>query len=261
MDKQQEKKHKINFCLSIRRTTTIDILSSIKSNKEKFDYFEVWLDYIEDLDSSLNEFKFNNFVETLIGEASGKLILLTRRDKLEKEKISIKQKIEIARLLNNTEVLFDFDVVAQKDDLEMIDQGILPVQPKNLLLSFHNYTLTPSDSELSSIYKLMLKYSPELFKFSTFCNSESDCVRLLNFGLKLREELEKTNKRYIVLGMGEFGIATRIFGTFWGNAMIFCPESKDHLTAIGQLTREEIRSAELLVLSSSKDCLAVGRSD
>lgn len=40
--------------------------------------------------------------------------------------------------------------------------------------------------------------------------------------------------------MGEFGIITRIFGTIWGNEMIFAPKSIEGASAPGQLTKKQL---------------------
>lgn len=227
--------HKVQYCLAIRKTNKTLILEEIKKNRELFAYFEIWLDYIEDLNNKdlSSDFLDSDFIEKLISSTDQKLILLTRRDKLEKDRLSLEKKIEIAKIISGTEVLYDFDILAQKDDFEAIR---LKCPKVKFLLSCHNYTLTPGDSELEIIYKKMSEYSPEIYKFAAFCNNEQDALRLLSFGLKLRDKGDK----HIVLGMGKHGIITRVFGTIWGNEMIFCPVSSNELTAQGQLSREQL---------------------
>jgi 3-dehydroquinate dehydratase len=46
--------------------------------------------------------------------------------------------------------------------------------------------------------------------------------------------------------MGEHGLVTRIFGTLWGNPIVFAPVTSSHASAPGQLTREEF--AEIFAL-------------
>jgi 3-dehydroquinate dehydratase len=52
--------------------------------------------------------------------------------------------------------------------------------------------------------------------------------------------LKKENKRCIILGMGEHGMITRIFGTLWGNEMVFAPQTKSEASAPGQLTKQQL---------------------
>jgi 3-dehydroquinate dehydratase len=40
--------------------------------------------------------------------------------------------------------------------------------------------------------------------------------------------------------MGPHGAVTRIFGTLWGNAFIFAPESDNERSAPGQLTHDQL---------------------
>jgi 3-dehydroquinate dehydratase type I len=68
------------------------------------------------------------------------------------------------------------------------------------------------------------------------CQTEQDALRLLQLLL----ELKAKNQRCIILGMGEHGITTRIFGTLWGNELIFAPETLAEQSAPGQLTRQQL---------------------
>ena len=42
--------------------------------------------------------------------------------------------------------------------------------------------------------------------------------------------------------MGEFGTITRIFGTLWGNEMIYAPKEKKNASAPGQLTKIQLET-------------------
>jgi 3-dehydroquinate dehydratase type I len=75
-------------------------------------------------------------------------------------------------------------------------------------------------------------------KISTFCRSEEDAIRLLCILL----EQKKKNKKVIILGMGKFGIITRVFGTMWGNEMIFAPIEKNEESAPEQLTKSQLEN-------------------
>jgi 3-dehydroquinate dehydratase len=60
--------------------------------------------------------------------------------------------------------------------------------------------------------------------------------------LLLQQNLKAQNKKHIVLGMGEFGTITRVFGTLWGNELIYAPISKGEASAPGQLTKQELEN-------------------
>ena len=64
----------INYCLPIIKNNKEEILEIIEKNISEFQFFEVWLDYVEDLDDV--------FVEKLINLLNDRLIVLFRRQKI-----------------------------------------------------------------------------------------------------------------------------------------------------------------------------------
>lgn len=86
------------------------------------------------------------------------------------------------------------------------------------------------------IIKAMSRNRPKIFKIATFCRSKKDALRLLD----ILQTLKKEGKKCIVLGMGKFGIITRIFGSLWGNEMIFAPLTIIEQSAPGQLTKSQL---------------------
>jgi 3-dehydroquinate dehydratase type I len=89
---------------------------------------------------------------------------------------------------------------------------------------------------ISAIVETMNSYAPTIYKISTYCKSPEDAVRLLTLICSLKKE----NKRCIILGMGKHGMITRIFGTLWGNEMIFAPQIEHEASAPGQLTKQQL---------------------
>ena len=126
----------------------------------------------------------------------------------------------------------DLDL-SQKEELEYMKMS--PTKPQ-LLCSYHNYNETPMDDELRRLSIEMLSYNPDILKISTFCKTSDDAIRLL----QLQSSFRQQGLRHIVLGMGPEGAVTRIFGTIWGNELVFAPLSNDDATAPDQLTREQL---------------------
>ena len=213
------------YCFPIIKNKKNDVLEAIRINTNEYSYFEVWLDYIDDLDET--------FIKQLMELLGEKLILIFRRQNLEKVKMAIEKRISIISLLKNSHSFLDLDVFDQKEDLDYIQNNKLMV---SLIVSYHNYKETPDNEKLKEIFSIMDKYKPMIYKISTMCNIQSDAVRLLELLLQLKER----GLGYIVLGMGEFGTITRIFGTLWGNEMIFAPKISTEQSAPGQLTRSQL---------------------
>ncbi len=215
------------YCLPIFKSKKEEVLEVIRSNIAEYSYFEVWLDYIDDLDET--------FIKELMELLQEKLILLFRRQNLEKVKLELEKRIRVISLLGNSESLIDLDVFDQKDELEYIKNAQLEIKT---IVSYHDYEKTPESEKLKEILDTMNKYKPTIYKVSTMCTKEIDALRLLQFLLELKER----NLKYIVLGMGKSGMITRIFGTLWGNEMIFAPRVAIEQSAPGQLTRDQLEA-------------------
>ena len=190
-----------------------------------YGFLEVWVDYIEDLD--------NAFVRELAARWGERLVVVFRRQKLEPMRLAPQRRLELLILLDGTPVLVDFDVNMQAEELAALSDRDLKLQ---VVASYHNYQTTPGDQELRKIVTGMDRWTPAIYKLSTMCGSEADAVRLLSLLLELRQ----AGKRYIVLGMGKAGTVTRIFGTLWGNELVFAPEKLAEQSAPGQLTRAQM---------------------
>lgn len=215
----------VKYCMPIIASGREEILDAIASNGESYHYFEVWLDYCE-----CDRLKL---VEELSEGYPGRVIFLFRRQNLEEIQMSLEERFELLTSLSGKPILLDLDISTQQDEINYCSTEGLGI---DTILSFHNYTETPDSFD--EIVREMEEAGAGVYKFSTYCNSESDAVRLLN----LQSALKGKGYRHIVLGMGDYGKITRIFGTLWGNEMIFAPLTKDGESAPGQLTRSELES-------------------
>lgn len=217
----------IPYCLPIIKPTKEEVLDVISAQEKSYQFIEVWIDYISDFDEQ--------FVKNLIEKLGEKVIIVMRRQKLEPIKMSFEKRCAVIKLLEGSNVLLDVDVSVQPEELDFISKNTLSVK---MITSYHNYDETPKDARLMEIITSMEKYNPAIFKFSTFCSSDSDALRLLQLLLQLQEK----RVQYIVLGMGEKGMITRIFGTLWGNTMIFAPLTISEQSAPGQLTKQQLET-------------------
>ena len=170
------------------------------------------------------------FVNLLCSEYKDKIIFLFRRKNLETPQMLPALRFEILRFLNGKDSILDLDVFDQEKELKVVEEEALKIK---MICSYHNYNQTPNEQILESIINAMQKFEPFIYKLATFCKSESDAFTLLNF----LTELKSKQRKFIVLGMGELGAVTRIFGTLWGNEMLFAPTDEAEATAPGQYTR------------------------
>jgi len=211
---------KINYCLPIIKKTKQEVLDSVAKYRNEYDFIEIWLDPINDLD--------NPFVDKLIYMLQDKLILLFHRGNKIQTKIQKEEKRKILDLLDGSQSLIDLDI-SEKDELDYRKKINIKA-----IISYHNYEETPVD--LTEIIKQMNAFDPTIYKIATKCKDETDALKLL----LLQQNLKTQNKKHIVLGMGEFGTITRVYGTLWGNELIYAPNEKKEASAPGQLTKKQL---------------------
>jgi len=215
---------KAKFCLPIITESKKETLKKIELNKSNFDMFELWISRIKDID--------NDFIADLIQSFPGRFVLVFRSLNGE-VKISKEIRENIIILCNNKNVFVDIDFIGQKEDLKFIKFHELNVR---VILSYHNYKETPYN--LNEIIENMSKENTNIIKFAAKCKSEIDSLRLLSLLLFCK----KRGLKAVILGMGKQGIITRIFGSLWGNEIIFAPENKKDSSAQGQLTRSQLEN-------------------
>lgn len=217
---------KAHYCLPIATDSAAGVITRLETHRKNYDYFEVWLDYIEDLSPEIFSKLFALVDET-------KLIFLFRRKNLEPIHMPFKQRTEILTALSPAKAYIDLDVVTQEDEVKFLTE-LRPAPPS--IISYHNYERTPSETELQTVIDRVLAKKPTICKVATQCQNERDALRLLTLLLQLKER----GQRSIVLGMGAHGKVTRIFGSLWGNEMIFAPADGTDHTAPGQLTKANL---------------------
>lgn len=214
-----------NYCLPIMKADKSEILDLINASLGLYTYFEVWLDYVDDLD--------DGFIRQLIDLLGHRLVVTTRRQELKPPLMDPSRRQEVLALFDGTDCLVDLDITTQKAELDYVKSKGLAL---SLLISYHDYHETPDTLQLNGITDTMKVYQPEIYKLSTHCVSAEDTVRLLSLLL----ELKRQGLKAIVLGMGRYGEATRVFGLLWGNEMVFAPLSKQKSSDPGQLTRGQL---------------------
>lgn len=216
----------IKYCLPIIKNSKEEVLNQITENPS-YDFFEIWLDYLEDLNIE--------FIDILLSEYEEKIIFVLRRNNLEEIKMDLEDRKKYINNLNNSKAYLDLDIESQKQEINFLFDNKLNI---NLIASYHNYQETPGDEKLDSVVRKMVEIKPAILKISTYCKSQEDALTLLEILLDLNNE----GVRKIVLGMGKNGLATRIFGTLWGNEMIYAPLKIEDASAEGQMSKKDLET-------------------
>lgn len=215
------------YCLPIIKRKRSEVQATIEANIDRYRYLEVWLDYVEDIDPG--------FAASLVGLYPHRLVMIFRRQNLEPMKIDPETRFEMLSTLARKQVLVDLDVSVQAEEITRIQAERLSIKT---ILSYHNYSLTPSDTELRSMTERIDGWGAHITKIATFCTIQRDALRLMSLLIDLRE----AGRKCIVLGMGKHGTITRVFGPLWGNEMSFAPLDVSQRSAPGQISIEKLDS-------------------
>ncbi len=215
----------MNYCLPIICRKSDDVLRLIEAEEVDYRFFEVWLDHLED-------YSFEEAAKWC-SRFGDRLIVLFRRPRLEPIRMPLAERCRIIEHAAVAGSYIDLDIGTQQEELAFVASlhGRL-----RLILSFHDYEATPSDDELAALLMKMRESGAAICKFACFCRSPEDALRLL----MLQRRLAAEGSSHIVLGMGEHGAITRIFGALWGNELTFAPVAREEASAPGQFTRAEL---------------------
>lgn len=221
-----------NYCLPIVCASVKDIEVTIEENVNTFQYFEIWVDYLDTFEPDK--------IAKLVSLYPGRLIIVLRRKLLAPVQLSFDQHAYLLEHLAGLDMYLDLDIFDQKKQLQNLS---LKTAHNALICSYHNYERTPTQAELDDIIASMEVFKPLIYKMSCQCPNEAASLQLLETLLALRSQ----HKRFIVLGMGKYGLATRIFGPAWGNELNFLVSKIDDASAPGQLTVDQFKSISKLI--------------
>jgi 3-dehydroquinate dehydratase type I len=113
-----------------------------------------------------------------------------------------------------------------------------------LIVSFHDFTETPSPSKLSSILEREIALGADVCKIVTTAKRIQDNLALLNFAATASDKAT-----LVCFAMGEHGKVSRLLSPLFGGYFTFASLAQGTETAAGQMTIQEMRSAyELLGL-------------
>jgi len=104
-----------------------------------------------------------------------------------------------------------------------------------LLLSYHNYTLTPPIGELAEMAKQAFDCGADIVKIATTARCLEDNLVVLKLARSFK------NREVVSLAMGETGVCSRILGPLSGSAFTYAAAAQGRESASGQLTAIQLR--------------------
>jgi len=134
-------------------------------------------------------------------------------------------------------------------DIELSSQGLLSKvrdivksSGKRLIISYHNFELTPANYILKEVLRSARRWGADIVKISVKANSYEDTARLLCLGKG--EEGEK-----ILIAMGEYGRVSRIAGFIFGSTISYA--FLGSAVAPGQLPLEKLIELKSLLFENA----------
>ncbi|HSY76487.1 MAG TPA: type I 3-dehydroquinate dehydratase [Bacteroidia bacterium] len=123
-------------------------------------------------------------------------------------------------------------------------KGLSSKEKKKLLLSYHDYKVTPSPDKLKALLNKMRKESPAVIKIATMVTKPSDIFILAEL---LKEKKEK--EKLIIIGMGEMGKITRVLFPIMGSYFTYASLEGKQI-APGLMTYKEMQSVYNIIAKS-----------
>ena len=109
-----------------------------------------------------------------------------------------------------------------------------------VLISYHNYEITPDRDELIKIVNECYAYGADIAKIACMVNSKEDAARLIS--LYDPEENSIKPKSLISIGMGEMGKITRVITPILGSPFTFASHSIGKEMASGQIEYKTLKN-------------------
>lgn len=117
--------------------------------------------------------------------------------------------------------------------------NILGETGTKMIISYHNFAMTPESGELSEILHNQMESGAHIGKIVTMAHDHLDVLRVLD----LQEEAWRHDFPLIAFCMGEPGKLSRVVTLLLGGFMTYAALDESQATAPGQLTVPELKKA------------------
>lgn len=232
-------KHYPYICAPITGRTAVEILSQLRTTVEKQpDIIEWRVDFFE----HIHDFTKVHHMLAEIFQNKNKIPLLftIRSQKEGGEAIPLNEEEVtnlVAQVCESKFVDFiDFELNSQKEHVEKICD-LCKRNEKKLILSYHNFSKTPSKQELLETLQKMEATRADVAKIAVMPQTKEDVFTLLQVTQEAKQLLTIP---IITISMANLGMMSRAIGWYYGSSITFAVADKS--SAPGQIPIEELRS-------------------
>ncbi len=221
------------ICVSIGRENIDDAVVVAESVSSLADVLEIRLDCLSTPD-----------IRPFIGKIKQPL-LFTNRPQWEGGEFAGNEEQRLAPLLQAVAekvAYVDLELLAPADSQQQM-RSALQDSDTQLILSWHNFTDTPSREELVGRMAMMQDNGADIGKIITTAHNREDVLRVL----QLQEVATKLDFPLIAFCMGKPGVISRVATCGLGGYMTYCAVNEQEATAPGQLSVTAIREIYALM--------------
>ncbi len=219
----------MNYVVSLQAKNSNDLWKDM----QQFPFVEIRLD--------ITQLSYQELVETFQNKAT-KTIVTCR----ENENNMLIRSAYLVTALQYGADYVDIEIEADNQYKKMLFE-VAKYYGRKVILSYHNYELTPSLKELQQIEKEMLEWKPDILKIITTVNQLSDCEVLQKF-----YQTAFSPQQLIAFGMGEVGKLTRVDCLKSGCPFTYVAARQGEETAPGQWNVENFPSINKTCISGNK---------
>lgn len=212
------------ICVSIGAKTIKELSSSINKALDISDFLEIRFDFLDqsEIPSSMK------IIESI---KSRSIFTLRSREQEGNFKGNEFERLKLLKMLYDANPMLldvEYDTIFADNSLNNYLKD-----KSNVLISWHNFSSTPSDEFLEKKIYDMKKFSNNI-KLVTMATNVTDSLRVLNLYDKFKDS------NLITFAMGDCGVISRILCTFYGKSP-FTYASLEKSIAPGQLSVIEMR--------------------
>ncbi|MDA1316391.1 MAG: type I 3-dehydroquinate dehydratase [bacterium] len=212
----------IRICTPVTGKTIDEFLSNLNKTQEVSGFVELRVDSIENVsESDIETISQNLTVESIF----------TCRKNSEGGMYGGDEKSRIMILEHALNQNFDFVDI----ELSTMEDYSFKKRTSKLIVSYHNFSHTPSYWDMQKIIATINSFNPDIIKISTMITQDYEVTKIYRLLTNKPHDEER-----IVIGMGEKGKMTRILGPLLGSYCTYA-STKWGETAPGQIDIDEMK--------------------
>jgi 3-dehydroquinate dehydratase type I len=215
----------IKICIPIVEKTIDDALTSIKVANRLGDLIEIRADYLNPI-----------AIEKLFLHKEIPWIFTNRRkEEGGRWRGSEEERFEVLKKAVDFGV--DYIDVELRSGVNYLKDLLKERKKVRVILSFHEFRGTPSESGLKRIFERMRKFRPDFIKIVTFAKDPNENLRVLS----LIPYAKGKGEKLLAFCMGDKGKISRILSPLLGSPWAYGSIDNDKRSAPGQLTVNQMR--------------------